>query len=140
VSSVETVTLTADRVRLVWVACLAERADDPEVVIVEGVVGKYYLHRTHLESHRQEIGELLACLPDEFQAARGGGWSFLNACMTRNGEHWGEHTDIERLVCLGIAVRLAKFLFPRAMWLALPGGVPYFCIGEEANEIEEVFQ
>ncbi len=72
--------------------------------------------------------EFLLALPDSFQASGGGGMSFLNACMDRNGVQWGEHRDIEQLFCLGTALKLCSLCLPRDMWDALPGGMPYYVV------------
>jgi hypothetical protein len=72
---------------------------------------------------------MLSDLPDEFQARKGGGWSFLNACMDRHGHQWtGLHQQQERLFALGIACGKARWLFPRQLWTSLPGGMPYVSV------------
>ena len=93
------------------------------------MINNYGFHPDRLETHKTEIAELLAELPDNFQAEIGGGWSFLNACMTKDDKQWGEHRDIECLVALGIATDQAKWMMPRDMWSILPGGMPYFSVG-----------
>lgn len=85
-------------------------------------------HPERLESHKQEIKNLLMGLPRQFREKEGGGWSFLQACMDKDGNQWGEHKDVEALVCLGIATGQAKFQLPRDMWKVLPGGMPYFVV------------
>jgi hypothetical protein len=55
--------------------------------------------------------------------------SFLNACMTKDDNQWGEHQNMEQLLALGIAIGYARILLPRNMWSVLPGGVPYFSVG-----------
>jgi hypothetical protein len=72
---------------------------------------------------------MLSDLPDEFQASGGGGWSFLNACMTKTGEQWtGMHPTMDKLFMLGIAAGKARWLMPRDMWSVLPGGMPYVSV------------
>lgn len=93
-------------------------------VKVDGLVHHYAFHPSRLAAAKPEIDGLLAELPDDFQQSKGGGMSFLNACMDRNGNHWGEHRDIERLVCLGIGVGSASWLM-KEMADILPGGMPY---------------
>ena len=97
-----------------------------EPVKVEGVVRSYGFHPARLEAERENVLKMLADLPAEFQPATGGGMSFLNACMDKDGTQWGEHSNIEQLLCLGIGLGLAKYSLPRNMWSALPGGMPYF--------------
>lgn len=71
---------------------------------------------------------MLADLPDEFMQEKGGGWSFLNMCMTKDGEQWGEHPNMEELMVLGCGLGLMKLQLPRAVWSSLPGGVPYLSV------------
>lgn len=125
--------LTTDRVRAVMKDVLFrddEMPADGEVpfgaVVVDGVLNRYAFHPTRLEELRAEIIEMLSELPDEFRADGGGGWSFLNACLDRHGNHWAEHPTIEQLLVLGIGVDAAQILMPREMWAVLPGGLPYF--------------
>lgn len=113
--------LTAQNVERLFAECYSE---DVEPTL--GVVGSAGLVTTGRES---EIAELLAQLPVEFQRSGGGGWSFLNGCMDRAGGQWtGMHPTVDRLVMLGLAAGLVKFLLPRELWEALPGGVPYFVV------------
>lgn len=100
----------------------------PGTVLVEGVRVRIGFHPQRLESHREQVREWLALLPPQFHKDAGGGWSFLNACLTRDGEQWGEHWNVEQLLALGIGLNLARWLTPRDMWDALPGGMPYAVI------------
>lgn len=123
-------TLTAENVETIFRDCLFRDGEDTSTgKIVDGVLGKFGFHPERLAAHKTEIAEMLGGLPDEFMAEKGGGWSFLNACMTKNGDQWGEHMNIEQLLVLGIATEQAKILMPREMWKMLPGGMPYFAVG-----------
>lgn len=132
--------LTAEAVTAIMADCLYRHDEiaggkvPDDAVLVEGVVRKYGLHPGRLASHKAEIADLLADLPTEFQPSPegGGGWSFLNACMDKNGRHWGEHRDMEALFVLGIATEQAAWLLPREMWDAMPGGMPYVGIKRAA--------
>lgn len=95
-------------------------------LLVEGVRTRMGFHGGRIQEAKPQIREILSQLPDEFWASKGGGMSFLNACMNRNGEHWAEHPTIDSLICLGLAAGLVEFQLPREIWGALPGGVPYF--------------
>jgi len=126
--------ISAQRVEEIVKDCLY--ADD-EVIdgkpIVEPVVGKgiirdFGFHPVRLESHREEVRVMLMELPDQFKKSHGGGWSVLNACMTKNNEQWGQHEDMEQLFALGIGLGLAKFALPKDMWSVLPGGMPYVVV------------
>lgn len=122
--------LTPGRVEELFVDCFfkdGEKEDNP--IIAEGIVATYGFQPTRLESHRQEVKDLLAQLPAEFHEGTGDGWSFLNACLDREGNQWtGEHRIMEHLFVLGIALGLVENLLPRDMWSVLPGGMPYYMI------------
>lgn len=119
--------LTATAVEAVFMDCLFKEGEDTSNPVVgDGVIHKFGFHRDRLAAHEPEIKAMLNELPDEFQSDKGGGWSFLNACMTRDSEQWGEHQNIEQLMALGIASGKAKLMMPREMWSILPGGMPYF--------------
>jgi hypothetical protein len=94
------------------------------VVLVKGIVHDYGFHPERVKLHKPDIDALLSELPDQFFRNRGGGWSFLNACVDRHGEQWGEQRDAESLICLGIAIGSASWLL-EDMADILPGGVPY---------------
>lgn len=105
----------------------------PEGAIkVEGLVNNFAFHPDRIAEAKPQIDALLAELPDNFHRAKGGGWSFLNACQDRNGEQWtGLHQAMEQLICLGIAAGSASWLM-RDMADILPGGIPYFEVHPEA--------
>lgn len=99
---------------------------------VQGIIGtRFGFHTERMESHREEVQNLLLELPDNFRNNVGGGWTFLNACNDRHGRHWGEHLNMEQLFCLGIALGIADYQMPREVWSALPGGMPYIYIKME---------
>jgi hypothetical protein len=128
--------LTAQNVNEVAKHCLfrddeigeGEAAIPSNAIIVDGIVGRYGFHPDRLSERKADIASMLDDLPDEFKEGHGGGMSFLNACMTKNGTHWGEHPTMGMLFALGIGVDLAAYTFPREMWNALPGGVPYVTV------------
>ncbi len=95
----------------------------------EGIVSKAIFREEKLEEHRAEIEAMLMELPEMFRRSVGGGWSFLNGCLDNKGEQWtGEHRIVEYLMLLGMGIGKVTMVTPRAMWPALPGGVPYFAI------------
>lgn len=119
--------LTAENVNKVFLDCLFQDGEDTsKAEIVEGIIAKFGFHPERLEANKTEIRDMLNELPDTFRDDKGGGWSFLNACMTSTGNQWGEHQNIEQLLALGIATKQAKILMPREMWKLMPGGMPYF--------------
>jgi hypothetical protein len=120
----------AERVDACVIECLNGTADG--AILVEGIVNNFGFSQTAIDSHREEIAGLLNEMPPEFHKAGGGGWSFLNLCLDKHGNQWGEHRNMEVLCCLGIAAGMAKWLLPREVWSALPGGVPYVGFDTEA--------
>lgn len=100
------------------------------VIVSAGVVNTFGFSPERIVTYRDEVLAMLKQLPAEFFVSSGGGWTFLNACVTADGEQWGEQADVERLVCLGQALGFVRFLMPRDMWAALPGGMPYFAVDE----------
>ena len=127
--------LTVENLRKVVRACLFGESETvggvvppANAVIVEGVMLKMGFDPDRLKDQEQNIRSLLDQLPDKFKVDSGGGWTFLNACQTKDGVQWGEHGDIDQLVCLGLATGMVSFCLPREMWVALPGGMPYFAV------------
>jgi hypothetical protein len=119
--------LSTERVGELFKRCLAATADQGKVV--QGVVTTAAFNPQALEDCREQIAELLAELPEQFQEAGGGGWSFLNACDDRHGRQWTSfHRTMEQLFMLGLASGQVKELLPRDMWAAFPGGMPYYVV------------
>lgn len=56
----------------------------------EAVMTKVGFHPERLESHRNDIKTMLSELPEPFFKNMGGGWTFLNAIETKDGEQWAE--------------------------------------------------
>lgn len=121
--------LTAENVNELYRACLFKEGEEVlDPILVEGIVNKFAFDRAKIKRYEVEISEMLSNLPKEFHRDTGGGWSFLNACMTRSNTQWGEHSDIEKLMCLGIASGQVELLMPRDTWGFMPGGTPYFMV------------
>lgn len=97
-------------------------------VIVEGLVRSFGFNPERIKAHREEIRAALNEMKPEFHIKTGGGYSFLALPFTKDDEQWGEQVSAEALLCLGIAAGMVKILLPRALWSALPGGVPYLSI------------
>jgi hypothetical protein len=102
--------------------------DLPGFVKGEGVRGRFLFDKKKLEEKRADVVDMLKELPDQFRNSGGGGWSFLNACTNKDGEQWGEHRNIDELVCLGRALGVLDFVLPREAWAMFPGGMPYFVV------------
>lgn len=123
--------INATRVHEIFIACLFKDGEDTTHHIkAEGVVHNIGFHPERLEVHREEVKTLLSDLPEPFMASKGGGWSFLNAPMDRNGNQWGEQTNAEELLLLGVGLGIVICQLPREMWSVLPGGVPYFVVND----------
>lgn len=127
--------LTAENVNKVFLFCsLSEYDGHGESKEVNGVMLSVWFSKTRLEQSKQDIVDMLNCLPDNFKKSGGGGWSFLNMCQDNNDEQWtGFHSDIDKLVTLGIATDSVSFLMPKDMWDVLPGGMPYILIEKQWN-------
>lgn len=122
--------LTPEAVIELMKKCLLGVSSEADCITVDGLVNNYRFNKAEIERHSEEIRDLLHQLPDPFQAAKGGGWSFLNACNDKDGNLWtGEHRTMEALFCLGIAAGRAKWIL-RDMADVMPGGVPYVAVVE----------
>lgn len=128
--------LTAENVTNIIMDCLFTEEEveacngKPEKLVkADGVMTSMGFHPERLESHRTEVADMLSELPPEFMHDNpSGGWSFLQACMTKDGEQWAEHRNIDELLLLGLGLDLVRFILPRDMWRILPGGMPYFVV------------
>jgi hypothetical protein len=115
----------------------ADRKAPEGAVIAEGIVQTYGFHPERLKSRSSEVGQLLLRLPTTFFKSQGGGWSFLNACNTNEGEQWtAYHRDMEELICLGIGLDFCSFATKRETWNAFPGGMPYVIIDDLKIKLE----
>lgn len=126
--------LTAENVEQVFLKCLFKE-DEPKdnPIIAQGVMLKVGFHPERLKQSEPDIVSMLSDLPDSFKQSGGGGMSFLNACMTSDDVQWGEHQNIDQLICLGIAAGKVSLPMPRDMWGILPGGVPYITVLDKAS-------
>jgi hypothetical protein len=129
--------LTSENVDTIFKDCLfkSEEVVDGKPIIEpimgEGILNNFGFHPERLESHRIEVAEMLSQLPDNFKKTKGGGMSFLNACMTKDDRQWGEHRNMEQLFSLGYALKLVTYPLSREFWDTLPGGVPYITVDVE---------
>lgn len=82
-----------ERVNTIFHDCLYRRGEDTSGhVKAEGITCNVGFHPERLEGHRAEVSAMLVELPDTFRRSSGGGWSFLNACVDREGNQWtGDH-------------------------------------------------
>lgn len=121
--------LTIEAVENLMRACL--NGGPENALLVEGLVRNFGFSPKKIEENTPEIVKLLNELPETFRENSGGGWSFLMASQDKHGNHWGEHRNIEELMCLGIAAGKVRYVIEdREMWKLFPGGVPHFVIME----------
>ena len=61
--------------------------ETPEgTIIVEGIHRSFGLHPGRVQTHEDEIAQMLDELPDTFKESGGGGWSFLMISMIGSGQ------------------------------------------------------
>ena len=121
--------LTAQNVHDIFMLCLFKDGENTDNHIIgEGVMMKVGFHPERLKAAEPQIAEMLNDLPDSFKATGGGGMSFLNMCVDKNDNQWGEHENIDQLICLGIATGKLQYLMPRDKWSLLPGSMPYLVV------------
>lgn len=125
--------LTSENVEKIFLDCLFQKAEDSsQAKIVEGIRNKFGFNPEKLEKNKEAIISLLNQLPDDFKESVGeGGMSFLNACVTNKDDQWGEHSNVEQLICLGMAIDKVQYVFPKEIWIGLPGGMPYIVIKDK---------
>jgi hypothetical protein len=117
--------LTAENVNQTLLKCLYNDGENTENHIkAHGVRLNIGFDPVRLDAQKDNIISMVNELPEDFKI----GMSFLNACMTKHGAQWGEHSNIDELLCLGQAVGAIEMLVPREGWSMLPGGMPYFKI------------
>lgn len=102
-----------------------ELVEAGHLVKVDGLRTDFAFHPERLESHRAEVADMLAQVPEPFFTNKGGGWSFLNLCTRADDVLWGEHINVEQLCVLAIGLGLGQWLVPKEMWNLMPGGMPY---------------
>lgn len=106
-------------------------------VLFEGIMQVFGFDPVRLEANREKVRTLIReTVTDEFLMSGGGGYTFLNLCMDRNGDQWAEHPTLDSFVTLAGALGMAGFCAPRELWNILPGGMPYVwfdpTLGEQA--------
>jgi hypothetical protein len=121
--------LTAQNVNDLASACLFKEDETmlPRIE-VEGIINLYGFHPGRIETHYDDIVDLLGQLPDQFHQGKGGGWTFLNGCLTKDEVLWGQQPDVGMLFALGMAAGRVLCPLPREVWDRLPGCVPYYLV------------
>ena len=131
--------LTASQVEAIFMACMFKEEELPpkEYITAPGITSNVGFHPERVMSHKDEIAEMLNELPNEFQENGGGGMSFLNARNDKHGNQWaGIHRPMEQLFQLGLAIGKVTCQIPREMWKVLPGGMPYYVVNKDFNEVQ----
>jgi hypothetical protein len=122
----KTLKLTAQNVDIIFTDCLfkeEEIFDGKPIVeykIAEGVKKTFGFHSERLNGHAKNVSDLIDQLPNLRD-----GQSFLNLCVTNEGILWGEHSNVEQLISLGVALGQLNYVLPKKYWKSLPGGLPY---------------
>lgn len=119
--------INPERVTELFVSLLFndDEATDPHVP-VEGITLNIGLYPQRLEQAKPEIRDMLEELPSQFKKSGGGGWTFLNMCMDKDGDPWtGSHKVMQELMMMGIAAGYMEYALPKPRWETLPGGMPY---------------
>ena len=131
--------LTAEKVDQIFMDCLFKEQpqEGAEYIPGKGIMLNIGFDPVKIEEHAEAINELLHELPEPFMADDGGGYSFLAACEDKHGNHWAEHSTMDKLFTLGFASGYAKCLLPREVWSALPGGMPYIVVLNERQIVEK---
>ena len=123
----EDMALTADNVEKVFSECSTSVRNN--FIAIEGINNNYIFDKDKIDEYKSEIKNMIYQLPKSFMKDNGGGESFLNMCMREDGYQWtGLHVTMEKLMCLGIAAELCKYVVPREMWKVLPCGMPYIVV------------
>jgi hypothetical protein len=122
--------LKSERVSEIFMDCLSQ--ENEESIKIEGIAHDVIFNPTRLEKYRKEVFEMLKELPENFMKSKGGGWSFLNACLDKNGDQWTSfHLVMEQLFLLGLGLKLVESVMPKNMWKMFPGGMPYYVVLDE---------
>lgn len=111
-----------------WTDTELETKDRSTLPVYYGIVNNYSFNPERVEKHQPQILQWLDALPSEFKKSGGGGMSFLNMCVDKNGTQWGQHHNMEMLILLGMAIGKVSYPIPREYWGTLPGSVPYITV------------
>jgi len=105
-----------------------------------GVITRVGFNIERTTKHKQDVIDMLDCLPDSFKASGGGGMSFLNMCNDINDEQWtGEHRVMDQLICLAVALDIGSLMLTE-LQSVLPGGVPYFVYKNTSNVVADHYK
>lgn len=96
-----------------------------EPIIVTGIKMSVGFNPINLNKYKDKINSILDVIHETFKQ----GWSFLNLCLDKNKNIWtGQHSTMEKLLLLGLAIDRIAYCCKRELWGVLPGGMPYIFI------------
>jgi hypothetical protein len=125
--------LTAENVNKIFTDSIYNGGSDigENEIMGNGVMHDFIFNRQKINRHTEDIANMIDQLPYNFKKSVGGGWSFLNMAIDKDGNQWADfHETMERLLALGTAINKMGFAAPRGMWNILPGGMPYVYIND----------
>lgn len=127
--------INSDEVHKHFMDCLFNDGEATDKhIAVNGLTINIGLHPDRLESKRKFIEECIGQLPEEF--TKGGGWTFLNLCKTKDGQQWTDfHRVMEEFVIMAMGLKLCEYCLPREFWGSLIGGVPYVQFHSSTPEV-----
>lgn len=133
--------LTSENVEAIFLDSLATSIDAPDaVILVDGVTRTTRFHGDRLYTHVSDVELMLSHGSGFFYDDRGGGHTCLDLGFRRDGLRWGTRRDVDRLLCLGLALNLASYARrDRAEWSLFPGGIPYVQIPGRLFRLWAVF-
>jgi len=114
--------LKAEPIGKIFKDCVVPRSSGNFMVVyAPGITGTRVVHfdLIKLEDYRAEIISLVNQLPAEFKTDAGA--SFNGTHRNHRGDVWcRDESDREKLVQLGIALRIIELIEPRELWAYLP--------------------
>lgn len=141
-------TISAERIREIVVNSLLSENELDDVksgkkdyvgIVAISISGKSLVFiKDKIMKFKDEVKAYLNLLPDEFKDEKGGGYTFLNSVVDKNGNQWGGQASADELFCLGTALGLSKYIGSGLMLMAFPGHVPYVTVYQAEQKVEEV--
>lgn len=127
--------LTPSNVEKTFNECLFKEGESAsDYIEAHSIMMRVGFHPERIKEKQKDIEGMLCQLHGNFMQSNGGGWTFLNACLNKDGEQWtGEHLTIDCLLALGIAIKKVEFQLARELWQSLPGGMPFFFVKDKAQ-------
>ena len=114
------------------VSTLGESYLKSHSIIGHGITFSVGFSPEKIEHNRERIGQILEELDPQFFAGHGEGASFLVLPFTADDKQWGEHSNAEQLMLLGMAINKVKYtVADRTAWGAFAGSVPLISINLE---------